>query len=115
MNQQDDARTGIARRLSLARQQAGLSQGQVAKLLGIHRPTVSEMESGRRRVAVEEMAQLASIYGVDVNWLAVGSTGDEAEDRISLAARELSKLKPDDLDRVMALLKTIKQDTGGTK
>ncbi|MFN3166413.1 MAG: helix-turn-helix domain-containing protein [Phycisphaeraceae bacterium] len=115
MNQQEDARTGIARRIALARQQAGLSQGQVAKLLEVHRPTISEMESGRRRVAAEELAQLASIYGVDVTWLTTGSEGGESEERISLAARELSKLKPDDLDRVMALLKTLKQTPGGTK
>ena len=115
MNSQEDARTAIGRRLALARQQAGLSQGQVAKLLGVHRPTISEMESGRRRVAADELAQLASIYSVDVTWLTSGTSGGESEDRITLAARELSKLKPDDLDRVMALLKTLKHNPGGSE
>ena len=115
MSSQEDTRTAIARRLALARQQAGLSQGQVAKLLGVHRPTISEIESGRRRVAAEELAQLASIYGVDATWLTSGSSGDEYEDRISLAARELSKLKQDDLDRVVALLKTLKHNLGTNK
>ena len=36
----------VAERLRLAREQAGLSQGQVARLLGKHRPTISEIEAG---------------------------------------------------------------------
>ena len=31
-------------------------------------------------------------------------------DRIELAARELAKLKPDDLNRVMELLKALRKD-----
>jgi hypothetical protein len=73
------------------------------------------MEAGRRRVAADELAQLATIYGVDANWLTSSTSGGESEDRISLAARELSKLKPDDLDRVMALLKTLKHNPGASK
>ena len=115
MSSQEEVRSAIARRLALARQQAGLSQGQVAKLLDVHRPTISEMESGRRRVAADELAQLASIYGVDASWITSGTSGNESEDRIALAARELSKLKPDDLDRVMALVKTLKHNPGGSK
>ena len=38
----------IASRLRSAREMAGLSQGQVAKMLGMHRPTISEIEAGRR-------------------------------------------------------------------
>lgn len=115
MSTQEEVRAAIARRLALARQQAGLSQGQVAKLVDVHRPTISEMESGRRRVAADELAQLASIYGVDVSWLMNGTTSSESDDRIALAARELAKLKPDDLDRVMGLLKTLKHNSGSNK
>lgn len=112
MNSSDNAREAIARRLSLARQQAGLSQGQVAKMLEMHRPTISEIEAGRRRVAVDELFHFAEVYGVEVAWLTSGEQLNEADDRVALAARELSKLKPDDLDRVMSLLKTLKQHPG---
>ena len=40
--------SSVAERLRLAREQAGLSQGQVAKLLDLHRPTISEIEVTRR-------------------------------------------------------------------
>src|SRR5260221_9781503 len=59
----------LAARLRLAREQAGLSQGQVARLLGLHRTSVTETEAGRRRVTAEELAHLARIYGVSVAWL----------------------------------------------
>ena len=52
MNDVDAARRAlIAERLKAARQLAGLSQGHVAKILGMHRPSISEIEAGNRRVS----------------------------------------------------------------
>jgi len=110
MSEQDTKGNALAARLRLAREQAGLSQGQVAKMLGLHRPSVSEAEAGRRKVSSDEIAELARIYAVDVAWL-VGSetrTSDQVEDRVALAARELAKLQPADLDRLLSLLGTLR-------
>ena len=101
----------IAARLRLAREQAGLSQGQVAKLLELHRPSISEMEAGRRRVSAEELTKLAEIYDVSIEWLTgtnVSKT-DSNYDKVELAARELSKLKEDDLERVLQLLAALRK------
>jgi transcriptional regulator with XRE-family HTH domain len=100
----------IAQRLRSAREHAGLSQGQVARLLHLHRPSISELEAARRNVSAEELAELARIYDVSVSWL-VGeeSEGQEQRDpRIELAAREIQKLRPEDLDRLLALLSTLR-------
>ncbi len=105
-------RSLIAERLKEARKLAGLSQGHVAKMLGLHRPSVSEMEAGNRRVSADELARLAGIYDVNVAWL-LGETPDtlDAQDpRLELAARELTKLKPDDLDRLLKLLAAMRSD-----
>lgn len=103
----------VADRLRLAREQAGLSQGQVAKMLDMHRPTISEIEAGRRRVAAEELAEFSRIYEVSVAWLTGSEGGDEGlDDRVKLAARELSKLKTDDLDKVLRLLSTMRKLKG---
>jgi transcriptional regulator with XRE-family HTH domain len=101
----------IAARLRLAREQAGLSQGQAAKLLEFHRPTISEIEAGRRTVSAEEVARFAKLYDVSIDWLASGTSSLDAQhaDRIHLAARELSKLKPDDVDAVLNLLRTLRK------
>lgn len=109
MSKKDSGSTAYATRLRLARENAGLSQGQVAKILGLHRPSISEVEAGRRKVSTEELVELARIYGVSVSWLAgAESKGDDP--RIELAARELAKLKPEDLDRLLQLLSTMREE-----
>jgi transcriptional regulator with XRE-family HTH domain len=107
MTELDSAkRAQIAERLKEARKLAGLSQGHVAKMLGLHRPSVSEMEAGSRRTSADELARLAEIYDVSVAWLLseASETLDTQDPRLELAARELSKLKPDDLERLLKLL-----------
>ena len=113
MTDSDSAkRPQIAERLKEARKLAGLSQGHVARLLGLHRPSVSEMEAANRRVSADELARLAEIYDVSVAWL-VGEapeTLDAQDPRLELAARELSKLKSDDLERLLKLLAAMRSD-----
>jgi transcriptional regulator with XRE-family HTH domain len=106
-------RNHIAERLKEARKLAGISQGNVATLLGLHRPSVSEIEAGNRRVSAEELVRMAEIYDVSVAWL-LGEAPDtlNAQDpRLELAARELTKLKPDDLDRLLKLLAAMRIDS----
>jgi transcriptional regulator with XRE-family HTH domain len=106
-------RTLIAERLKEARKMAGVSQGYVAQILGLHRPSISEIEAGNRRVSAHELARLAEIYDVGVAWL-VGEAPEvlDAQDpRLELAARELTKLKPDDLDRLLRLLAAMRSDS----
>ena len=106
----DNAREHIAARLRAARKAAGLSQGQVAKLLGLHRPTISEVEAGRRRVSGEELVAFARTYGVSVQWLTTSSEqSDPSDDRILLAARQLSNMEDQDLDRLLTLLRMLRK------
>jgi transcriptional regulator with XRE-family HTH domain len=112
-----EKRAQFAGRLREARKLAGLSQGQVAKLLGLHRPSVSEMESGNRRVSSEELTKLAELYDVSAAWLLgeVANTLDASDPKLQLAARELSKLKPEDLERLLKLLAAMRDDAPDTK
>jgi transcriptional regulator with XRE-family HTH domain len=119
---QDEPRWSMAARIKEARKLAGLSQGQVAQMLGLHRPSVSEMEAGNRRVSSEELARLAEIFDVSASWL-LGEAPDtlQANDpKLELAARELGKLKPDDLDRLLKLFAAMRRtdpppDNGGAR
>lgn len=108
MSNLETKRAQIAERLRAAREQAGLSQGQVATLLKLQRPAVSEIEAGRRRVTAEEIAQLAEIFDVSAEWIISGNAA-MADPKVELAARELGKLKSDDLDMVLKLLRTMKK------
>jgi transcriptional regulator with XRE-family HTH domain len=112
MRKNDSAsRQLVAARIREARKMAGLSQGQLAKLLNLHRPAVSEIEAGNRSVSAEELGRLSELLDVSVTWI-VGESPEkiDVEDpRVQLAARELGKLKPEDLDRLLKLLAAIKE------
>jgi transcriptional regulator with XRE-family HTH domain len=113
MNEQD-RRQLIAARVREARQLAGLTQGQVAKMLELHRPSVSEIEAGNRRVSAEELAKLANIFDVSLSYLmGEGPEVLAADDpKVQLAARELQKLSPDALDGLLRALAKIRTDEG---
>ena len=124
MNDDDDTRrrAAMAVRVKEARKLAGLSQGQVAKMLGLHRPSVSEIETGNRRVSADELTRMAGIFDVSVSWLLgeAPETLQSDDPRLELAARELGKLKPDDLDRLLKLLAAMRPigtlpDDGGAR
>jgi transcriptional regulator with XRE-family HTH domain len=106
----------IASRLQMARKLSGLSQGQVAKSLGMQRPTISEIEAGRRRVAAEELVAFAKLYSVSIEWLATGPSEQPNSDEIrSLAARRLEKMTPEDIGKVIELLSVIEEQRRGQK
>ena len=110
----DQRKAAIAARLVLARKQAGLTQGQVAVILKLSRPSISEAEAGRRNVTAPELSKLAEVYGVDVGWLSCSGTEkpDAVGDRVQLAARQLGKLKPGDFEKVINLLEALRDERG---
>jgi transcriptional regulator with XRE-family HTH domain len=115
MNDAAEKKQIIANRLAEARKMAGLSQGQVARMMGLHRPTISEIEAGHRNVTTTEMAKFGEIYDVNLTWL-MGEGAEKLDpqsDRLQLAFRELRKLKADDLDKLMKVLAALREDKGG--
>lgn len=96
----------LARRLRLAREQAGLSQEAVARKLGLKRPAISEIEAGRRKVSATELVSLSDLYHASMDWLMSEHPLDS--EKIELAARGLARLKSEDLDHVMKLLRTLR-------
>jgi transcriptional regulator with XRE-family HTH domain len=99
---------GIGERLRHARDAAGLSQGQVAKLLRMHRPTITEIENETRKVTAGELKDFANLYKVSVEWLV-----DEAVEqgqKLKLAARKLSALKDKDLDAVLRIIDSLPRE-----
>lgn len=106
--------TAIGERLRWAREQAGLSQTQIARLMDYHRPTISQIEAGVRVVRPDEIARFASLYGVQETWIIHGEQGIASvpDARIEIAARELSKLKKEDLDAILKVIKVMRSKTG---
>lgn len=112
MSTEAEQRHLISQRLREARQLAGLSQGQVAKMMGMHRPTISEIEAANRRVSADEIARFAEIYDVSTGYLLGDAPNKLAmgDPKLQLAARELAKLSPDALDGLLRALAAVRTD-----
>ncbi len=110
----DEKRKLIGSRLALARTRAGLSQSQVAEKLKIPRPSISEIEAGRRKVSADELVEFADIYSVEIDWLAGrgANRADPIKDQLYLAARKMVGLKEEDLNKVIDLLLSLKPKKG---
>lgn len=112
MEKSESLRELLASRIREARKMAGLSQSQVATLMQMQRPSISEIEAGNRKVSAEEVAQFATLFSVSVSWLM--GEGEEKVDlkntQLQLAAREIQKLKGKDLEQLLRLLAAIPKD-----
>lgn len=53
----------LARNIRAEREYLGLSQEDVAAVLGVPRPAISSIENGRRKVSSAELAKLATLFG----------------------------------------------------
>lgn len=53
----------LIKRLREARAEAGLSQVEVAKRLGLIQPLISRIESGERKIDPIEFSELCKLYG----------------------------------------------------
>lgn len=59
----------IAERLKVVRRARGLTQQQMANLLGISRPTVAQLEGGRHQPSNEVLEAIVAELNVSRNWL----------------------------------------------
>jgi transcriptional regulator with XRE-family HTH domain len=82
---------GVTDRLSEARNRAGLTQKDVAKALEVTIAAVQAWEYGRAQLTISRAAQLASLYGVSIDYLAWGADKPLREDpRITKIRKILS-------------------------
>ena len=108
-NNSNSEREKIATRIKDARIMAGLSQAQAAEKLNLQRPAISEIEAGKRKVSAEEIIQFAELYRVDTSWLLLNKGTNELQmpEQVLFAARELNKLKPEEMNKVIDIIKML--------
>ena len=106
----DEDWRALGERLREAREYLGLSQQEVADLLGVPRPAVTHMEAGKRKVSTLELRQLARRYRRPYEWL-VGEAGEPGvpEDQVTQAlfrtTRQLSERDREQLLRFAEFLR----------
>ncbi|MFB0510003.1 MAG: helix-turn-helix domain-containing protein [bacterium] len=59
----------LGSRIKKLREQLGISQQDLADKFGVSRPTISQIESGARKICAEELKKLADIFNISVDGL----------------------------------------------
>jgi transcriptional regulator with XRE-family HTH domain len=101
----------LADRLKEAREYVGLKQEDVAKILGIPRSALSNIEAGTRKVDAIELTRLAKLYQRPVAWF-TGEDPTVASDvakevaHVARAAATLSHQDRQELARFADFLKS---------
>ncbi len=96
-------------RLKEARAAIGLPQAAVAERLSIPRASVSDIETGRRRVTFLELKQLAALYRRPYSYF----SGDEEDAAVEATAQALyrtaSELSEDDRQQVLRFAQFLRE------
>ena len=72
-------RIQIGRRVAAIRKKRGLSQEELAKMLGVSRPVVVQIESGNRGIEVTELIMLSSLLEFSIDEFVSNTYGDQVE------------------------------------
>ena len=73
----------VGKKIKALRKTKGLTQQDLANLLGVQRATVSNYEIGRRSPHLKELQRIAQLLGVSLEYFGVSS--NEARDLIARA------------------------------
>ena len=85
----------VSNRLRSARNEAGLTQKQVAEFMGIDPNTVSAYERGTIKPREHSLRLMALLYGKNVDWLRGSPDAEESPEEllVSLVQNEWSHLR----------------------
>jgi len=89
-------------RIKVYRNQLHLSQEYVAKYIGVNRATFTQVELGNRKVSAEELAKLATLFGVSSDALLYGQKIDQPS---TVFARAFDSLDETDQEEIMNLMR----------
>lgn len=90
----------LGKRIKMARVKSGLTQGDLAKKLGISYPTLNKYERGHRVPDAAFLSRMAKFLGCDPGWLLTGESGklagESVPDAISVIQIPVISKVPDD-------------------
>lgn len=72
-------------RLTLMREKAGITQGELANRIGVTQSAIAYYESGKREPSVQVAIKIAQYFGVSVEWLFFANKNDNSSYKVATA------------------------------
>jgi len=101
-----DINKKIGKRVKEYREQSGMNQQKLSEILGVARPTISQIENGERKISADELIKLSKIFGVSIETLLNiekppkitfererGKKGEKPRIRINVPQQNLEKFR----------------------
>ena len=79
----------LGKRLKSLREKTRFTQEEIAKMLGVKRLVITNIENGTRKITAEELYFFSKIYGLSMEEL---YTGEDKEKRIAKFSRKFDEL-----------------------
>lgn len=107
----------IGYRITIAREEAGMNQKDLAEILGISQATLSNYEKGKRRVYLPQLQKIADALGkplqyfsqpINTDFDAVAQTGYNEIKELLQIMGELSDLSREDRKSVVDYIRWLK-------
>lgn len=91
----------IGRKLKELRNSRDLKQSELAELVGLSRPAISNIESGKRSLTLATLKRFCEVYGIDISYFGIDTSSyDETTDltlRIESLFHDLPEHEKDEL------------------
>ena len=100
-NLEEGSNMKLHERIKKLRTNLHLSQEYVAKILGVNRNAIVEIEAGKRKVSAEELGKLGELFKVSTDELL---NGRQVEMPITMFARKFEELDEADQKEILNLI-----------
>lgn len=100
--------TKLSNRLKHLRKELKLSQEYVANVLGMHRTTITAIESGVRKITADELKNFSELYGVTTDELLYETKLNGSERMFARTFSELSDIDKKEIINLMEFKKKMR-------
>lgn len=100
----------IGQKIKTAREQAHITQNELAKALGLSTHYVSAIERGIKTPKLETFVAIAKVLGVSADWLLESELGTSVNILASDVSTAMSKLPKDTQERVLRAIRAFSDE-----